>query len=233
MIRKFFAEEAAKLREMNFTDKRQYIWEYYKLHMFFAALILFIGGSLINVWFINPPKRDYFYIAWQGGHIDARVLENLEDRLNIIVDEEIQGRYRATVRSYVLSGEPTFDQALVTRFHALISVGAIHTTITSYAGVEEAAVHGLLLPVDYVMAEIAALDPVMYRVISDNVLHMTFTMEDGTEVTAAIAINLRYAPLLTELGFNTDDLYIGVITTSTNHYQTAKGLLVMFAEGSS
>lgn len=40
--------------EMNWQEKREHIWEYYKLHMAGAAAVLLLIGSLLNIYLINP-----------------------------------------------------------------------------------------------------------------------------------------------------------------------------------
>lgn len=40
--------------EMNFSEKMEHIWEYYKLHIGGALLGLLLIGSLLNIYLINP-----------------------------------------------------------------------------------------------------------------------------------------------------------------------------------
>lgn len=40
--------------EMNFSEKMEHIWEYYKLHIGGALLGLLLVGSLLNIYLINP-----------------------------------------------------------------------------------------------------------------------------------------------------------------------------------
>ena len=229
-MRKFFKEEGAKLKEMNFTDKRQYIWEYYKLHIFVIGFaIIFIGG-LINVWFINPPKRDYLYIAWQAWFVPPEQLEELSQRLNVIVEN--QERYQVSVRSYVLTGEPQMDQAIVTRFHAMLSVGDVHAIVIESATITEYAEVGMIMPVHELVDAVRDLSPALYNDITNRIRPVTYTPRDeDTPVTDMMAISLYGAPLLTELEIISTDLYLGVLVNTNHFYELAKILQVLFYEG--
>ena len=229
MIRKFFAEEGAKLKEMNFTEKRQYIWEYYKLQIFIFGIFVFIAGSLINSW-LNPPKRDYLYISWQGGIISMDSLNMLGDRLSIIVEDPEQ--YIVTVRSYELTGEPQMDQAIITRFHAMLSVGEIHAVITSSEAVREFAEFGIIIPITEVLAELEKLCRDAHGIVADRVFSFTFiSYHDGTVTSDAMAIDISGAPLLEELGLISNNIFLAAIVNTDRFYETAKALYVMFYEG--
>ena len=227
MSRNFFSTEAAKLKEMNFTEKRQYIWEYYKLHMLLVAAALFIIVNLINNWFINPPKRNYVYIAWQAGIVRPDDLDTLGQRLSII--PENQERYAVVVRSYYFTGDPQRDQAIATRLYAMLTLGDIHATITTSVGIAEFSAAGMIRPVDELLAAIQEQDPTLYDSISERILSVTFVPHDSdTPATSNMAVSLRDAPLLTELEFVTDDLYLAIISSAEHFYETAKVIRVIF-----
>ena len=229
MIRKFFAEEGAKLKEMNFTEKRQYIWEYYKLQIFIFGVVVFIAGSLINSW-LNPPKRDYLYISWQGGMVSMDSLNMLEGRLSIIVEDPEQ--YMVSVRSYELTGEPQMDQAIITRFHAMLSVGEIHAVITTSESIREFAEFGIIIPITEVLAELEKLCGYAYRIIADRVFSFTFTSyHDDTVTSDAMAVDISDAPLLEELRLISNDIYLAVVVNTDRFYELAKALYVMFYDG--
>jgi len=230
-MRKWFRTEMDKLKQMNFTDKRQYIWEYYKLHLFFIGLILFFIGYLINVWFINPPKRDYVYIAWQAQAVHPEHLNTLEDRLSIIL--EVPERYRISVNSYVLVGEPQMDQALVTRFFAMLHVGDIHAIMASRNEMIGSAYGGIIRPIYPVLDALEELNPDLHDYIAKRVAVFTYSPEEdpAAAVTSAMGISLNDAPLLRELGFFTEDLYLCLIINSSHYYELAKVLVELFRAG--
>ena len=231
-MRNFFRTEADKLKKMNFTDKRQYIWEYYKLHLLFIAVLLFFIGYMINIWFINPPKRDYLYIAWQAHMVAHDQLGALGDRLSVIVENP--ERYHVRVQSYALTGEPQMDQALITRFFAMMQVGELHAIITTGDEMLANAYGGLIKPIYPVMDALAEINPGLHDYISERLITLTFTPEvsardgEAETVTEVMSIDLNGVPLLDELGFWSEDLYFGLVISSDYYYQLAKALVVLF-----
>jgi len=229
MIRKFFSEEIGKLRKMDFAEKRWYIWAYYKFQMFLLALIVIVAGSFINHRWINPPMRDYVYIAWNAGLVPMEVLDNLGERLSIIVEDERQERYEAAVRSYMLTDDPQMNQALITRFHAMIQIGALDAMIMPLGYVHAHAEFGIIKPITDVMAYLQTIDPAIHDHIQERALFVNFNYMDTEEyIEDYMAISLQDSPLLTELGFNTSDMYIGIIITSPRPYEMAKALAAFF-----
>jgi len=227
MIKRFFSQEWAKLKEMNFTDKRQYIWEYYKAHIFMLGFAAFMIGSLINIWFINPPRQDYLYIAWQAGHVHTDRLDAMGEQLGIIIPAE--GRYRVTVQSYVLVNEPQVDEALIMRFSALITVGDLHATITSSQGILEGAELGLLGAPEAVLEIIREYDVDFYEYLNERLLYLTYTPWGEEDlVTESMALRIGGAPMFTEMGIMSDDLYLGIIVNSRQTDGIARAIKVMF-----
>ena len=225
-MREFFRTEAAKLREMNFTDKRQYIWEYYKLQIIAGVIILIIIGGLINTWFINPPKNNYLYITWQAGHLPSDILDSIAERLNIIVENT--DRYQVSVRSYVFTGDPQMDQGLVVRLQALLSIGDVHVTIMDRQELETNLNRGMIRPVDDLISEARNSNPALAELLYEKVEMFNIQYEDDTIVYEAMAINLQDAPLFTELEIITENLYLGIFVTSTRISETLKALAVIF-----
>jgi len=194
--------------------------------MLFGGILIFIVGSLINVWFINPPKREYLYIAWQAPHVPHIALEELSDRIGVILDNN--DRYQVSVRSYVLTDDVQMTQAIVTRFHALLSVGDIHAVISNRQGMQENAEFGLVRHPEEMMAVLRETNPPLYDIITERLLTITVELLDDDPVTDTKAIDISGAPLLVELGFTMDDLYIGFVANSQRYEQLARALAVIF-----
>ena len=234
MIRRFFKQEFAKLREMTFAEKRWYIWEYYKLQIIVLGFVMLFVGSMINR-ALNPPKQEYLYVAWLAGPAFHEDLENLARRLDIIVSEDPE-RYEVAVRSYFLTGDPQMDQAIITRFNALLSLGSIHVLLMSYDEVHINASFGTLGLIYDTMDALRELDRDMYDKLTDRQQAITyrlfdFIQENSPEVTETLVICLQDAPLLTELGFRTDDMYFGIVINANHPYESAKALIALFGGG--
>ena len=231
MIKSFFKTEWGKLREMSFKDKRQYIWEYYRIQMFVAAIIIFIVGSLINIWFINPPKSEYLHFAWLYPHLPHYQLSSLEHELNPIVGNP--DREEVVVISYVMSDNPEWNMAVSSRMFALLQIGAIDAFFVSGSEVEGLASEFFLQPVDDILHYAAQINPELHRLLYDRKKIVTFTQEISPgehtpEMTHAMAISLLDAPLLVRLNFDTSELYLGMLGNARRPYELAKALEIMF-----
>ena len=226
MIRQFFSREWAKLKEMTFEEKRWYIWEYYKLHIFILVLVLFIAGSIINN-IINPPRQDYLYVAWQADLVTTDMLENLSERLSVIVDDP--DNYAVSVRMYTLTDDPQMNMALITRFHAMLSLGEVHVLFTTGYDVYDFAEAGITAPLDEVLAIIRDTNPALYGAVYERLITITFTPEwEDEALTEIMGIHMGGSPLLAELGFISDDLYFGIVGNAHRPESTAELLRVFF-----
>jgi len=197
MIKTSFAAEKAKLKEMNFTEKRQYIWEYYKLHIIVIILLLVLIGSVINNVFINPPKQTYFYIAWLTQHEMPNHPEILAESLTIIVEDP--DRQIVLVSSYAITNNPELDIALQSRFFARLQSGDIDGYLLTEEAKNEILEDELVLPVHYIPG-------------------------DFPTDSSGLAVPLNGSALLAELGIRSDNLYFAVPVSAQNLDRIAKAL---------
>jgi len=226
MIKQFFRTEWSKLREMSFRDKRQYIWEYYRIQMFAAGIVIFIVGSMINIWFINPPKSEYLHFAWLYPHLPAEQLDSLANSINPIVGNP--EREQVVVVSYAMSDNPEWNMAMHTRFFALIQVGAIDSILVHGSEIEGLASEFFLQPVYDIIGYAAIINPELYQMIYDRKKIITFAQGEHPEATHAMAISLRDAPLFTRLHFDTSELYLTMLSNASRPYELAKALEIIF-----
>jgi len=221
MMREFFKTEFGKLREMSFKEKRQYIWEYYKLHIFGIAILIFIIGSLLNIWVFNPPKQEYIYIGWMSPTSDPFHPELLGESLSIIVENP--DRQRVGIASYALTGNQQMDMAIQTRFFATMQTAGFDAFLLTREALEEIAPEGFVRPIHEVISY-TTMD------FSDRIVVGTYiSVHDGIERTDAIAVSLRNSLLLNELGIESDNLYFAVVSNAQNFYRIAKALEVIFS----
>ena len=222
-MKEFFKVEWGKLREMSFKDKRQYIWEYYKLHLLGFAVAAFVLGSIINNVFINPPKYEYLYIAWAGIPAMPWILDELSQGLTVIVEDP--ERQTVFISDYSETGNPQMDMAVMTRFMALLQTASIDAFITTGGGIEELAEEGFIRPVHDILDAFAAINPTME--IGDRFLsiyhHPWYSEEPVSDV---LGISLAGSPFIEYFGISTDDMYLAVIGNATRFENIAKALEV-------
>jgi len=225
-LKHFFATEGAKLREMTFQEKRSYIWMYYKIQIIAAVFLIFMFGSLINTWFINPPKQEYLYIAWLGEFAMPTTLDNLADKLSVIVTDP--NRQAVAVTSYAETGDPQMDMALSARFFGRMQTESLDLVLLDYHELNGLASMGAFRPVRDI-AQATADNPVLYQKITERMVTITYVCSvSDVEITEMIAISLTGVPFLENLGLSTEDLFLTMIFNSENIYETAKAMEVIF-----
>jgi len=229
-MRNFFRTEWAKMKPMNFRDKRQYIWEYYKLQIIVLVIAIVAIIYTINNVFINPPKRDYLYLAWQGISVPFEPLGELGERLDAIIED--QDRYQVVVRSYLLTGDPQMDQAIVTRFFSVMHVGDLHGIFVTGPTLIALAEDGIIKPVHELLSYVNEIDPELYEHIAFRAPLISFVPtemnpNDYSIMVDNMGIDLYGSPLLEELGIPTSDLYFTIVSNSTRYYELAKALVFM------
>jgi len=226
-MKNFFRTEWAKLREMNFTDKRQYIWEYYKLHIFAFALVAFFVGSLVNSLFINPPKEEYLYIAWIGIPVHPQQLEMMGYELNTIVENP--QRQHVMIADYTMTDNPQINMALNTRFFALLQIGSLDFFLTTREGVEDLATEGFLQPMGETMSALAYLNPSVYSQVAQRLVTISFTPRDAeASRTDAMAISLAEIPFFESFYVHSENMYLSMVVNASRFEATAKALEVFF-----
>jgi len=224
-LKNFFKSERAKMREMSFVEKRWYIWEYYKLHLVAVIFVIGLIGYFINHVFINPPQRDYLYIAWVGPLVYQGSLNEIGENLGVIVNDPY--RERVLVTSYAFTDNPQMDSALQQRFFAMIQTGAIDLFLTPQQGAQELAEGELSRPMHEVMEYVAAISPALYQQISNRLLTITFEIEGHTH-TDVMAVSLANTPFFEYLGLNANELYLAVVMNTQNFDRIAKALEAIF-----
>jgi len=224
-MKNFFKNEWTKLREMTFAEKRQYIWEYYKIQIIAAVFVAFFIGSLINTWIINPPKNDYLYIAWLGPDISHALLGELGDSLSVIVSNP--DRERVFASSYAVTNNPQMDSGLQQRFAAMLHTGGIDIFMTTSVGVKELAENGFSRNMDNVMEYVATISPALYQQVANQLITITFE-HDGHTQTDIMAVSLAGTPLFEYLNIDANDLAIVAVANTRNFDRIAKALEAIF-----
>ena len=228
-MKNFFKSEWAKLKEMNFTDKRQYIWEYYKLHLLGIIVLMFILYSLLDAWVLNPNRENYLYIAWLGQRVPHHQLEHLGDILEEIVYDP--NRQMVFVSSYSPSENPEEHMAVQVRFVAMMQLNEFDAFLMHRSDVADVASEGFVRPVHSFLDYLAQHSPMLYNELSGRVFYVTYDPWDEsspTPVTNAMAFSMAGTPLLEYVGLSTSDLYLSIFLRTEKYYELTKALEVFF-----
>ncbi|MCL2355629.1 MAG: hypothetical protein FWC70_00545 [Defluviitaleaceae bacterium] len=215
-IKNHLKEERAKFAQMNFAEKRWYLWEYYKFHIAGVIFVLFLLGSLVNS-ILNPRPSEYLYIAWDGVSAMEFQLHELAEGLSVIAPDP--ARQAVFVTDFTTRGIRQHDDAMQMRFVAMLQMGAIDVLITTYDGVraavELAEDRRIIRNFDAVFEYFDATD------IHDRILFIN---------GQAAAISLYGSPVLDIYGIDSDDVFLCVIANSRRPYEIAKVLEVFLTE---
>ncbi|MCL1998123.1 MAG: hypothetical protein FWG65_05070 [Turicibacter sp.] len=205
-------KELEKLREMSLRQKLDYIWEYYKLHIIGTAIFASLAGMVINDMVINPPPTSALTIGWLVGNESDERLSELADVLEptIVGYNEI-----VSVVNFTLTNTFQLDIARQTLFAAMTTAAELDIIIGDLAvGGRDSE----RLPPD-VFKDLEAL---FYEagVSTEGLLFY-----DGV----AFAIALEKSPIFTELGFDYEGRYFGVIINSERDYAVLEAIRILWA----
>jgi hypothetical protein len=127
--------EGEKLKPMRFREKLDYIWEYYKIQIIIAVVVLiFIGTGVYNTW-INPPKAVVLSLAWLAGYEHTENLDALSARLIEILTDDPE-RQTVEIAMFADTGNPEYDVAMQQRFIAMLAARDIDIIIATREDVQ-------------------------------------------------------------------------------------------------
>lgn len=222
-------DEGAKLKEMNFSDKRAYIWEYYKLHIIGLLILVVMIGSLVNTWFINPPKKEFLYVAWMGGYVTDEQLQTLNEYLTreLVDDPENE---QIILSTFFMTEDPSYNMAVYNRLMAFVAAGQLDIFIMDDTMLSEMASVGYLADLTGLTAEIEKLGDAAF---ADQMAALVKTVEyqsdeDSQPVSGPMALNLTDCPLLNAMDIYTQDIYLGVVANTQKTDIIAQALRVMY-----
>ena len=223
--RRFGKTEWAKLKEMNFTQKRQYIWEYYRFPIVATIFLTFMSVT----WFWSQNPGEYLYMGWftTGAHDGTR--EELAEKLSLIAPNP--ERQRVTITSYAYTGNPQFDSASIQRFVAMIQAGLIDGIFAPYQGIREFAEGEFIQSMGRVMAEVRSICPELYQQVSGNLLSITYMTDFGEELTGNMAVSLADTALLNYMGVDASNLYMAPLFNTSHPQRLARALELIFTYG--
>ena len=220
--------EWAKLAPMSFTEKRQYIWEYYKLHIIVFLVVAFFTGSLINTLILNPPRQEYLYFVWIGPPVTSFVLEDFAEELNIIVENP--SRYVVRATNYNMQGlDPQMAMGLQARFVAQMQMRSLDLFMLTKEELYDFSSGGFILPIISFMEGLEQTSPAVYNALKERLTEITFFSEEqDIVITDFMAANMNGIRFFEKFDIQTDNLYLAVVINSERFERAARALEVIF-----
>jgi len=222
--------EIAKIREMTFKKKAEYIWEYYKIPIIAFVAILLMIGSLINIWFINPPATTTLLISWNASFAPDTAMTDLAAVLNYRIIDEKKNEKVEVISIWISEefGDPMMNMGNMQRLVAMVAAGSIDVFILNTELLEEYTEGGMIQPLEDILADVRARNPIVYNRIMDNTVKLPHESEDGRITEKIMGISVGDRPLLSDFTHFQQELFFAVVTNSSNLNNVAKALIVLF-----
>lgn len=226
--RKGLKHERAKLKTMNFREKREYIWEYYKIHIMVVLFLVFMFGSLINSWFINPPKKEYLQIAWISGYETQEHMDALARHLTEQLVEDPE-REEVLITSFTLSDDASYNNMMYQKLVAMVSSGQIDAFITDAEALKDMAAGGYFALLDETLAKLAEWNPTLSGHLTEQIVYADyFPDEDAPGENGAYGLPLMNCALFKTLGFYEQELFLSITVNSNKTDISARALQVLY-----
>ena len=223
-----FQLEVKKLREMSFKNKLEYIWEYYKIHIVALLIVLFIIGSLINAWFINPTPETALFISWNAGFTTDEQLTELAEVIQLQIIHEGAKEVVAIDRIFMNDEDPQMSMTSITQLVAMISAGVIDIFILDSVLLENYSLSTFIQPMDDILAEVKLANPTVYERIMGEAKYAEYSLEEDNVAVRLMGIGIGNTPLLMDLGFHEQELYFAASITAGNADNIARALILFF-----
>ena len=220
-------QEWLKMKQMGLQEKRQYIWDYYKLHLFGSLILLILAGSFVNAIFINPPERNFIYIAWVNPPVATGVLDAISDAL--VYQAEVPDRYTVRAASYSTYGaSPQVITALQTRFFAQMQLGELDLFVLTQDELLQFTENGWLIPMSQFLEWLGDSRPALRSAIEGRLAEVRFGEEGGVMSSDYVAASLSGLPFFEQLGISAEGLYIALAANTVRVGNIAIVLEVLF-----
>ena len=221
--------ESEKLREMNFKEKIEYIWEYYKYFIIGFVIAAAVTGSLLYSLVINPNPESALFISWHAGFATDEQLSDLKEYLeHHLVDE---GENEEVVISIFFFDETNPETIMMgyQRMAAMIAAGVIDLFTLDEEMLEHYSYNGFILPLEGVLAEIYRKSPDIYNRITEHTVYALYEVADNVFEERIVAITIGNNPLFTRLNFFEQKMFLSVATT-TGKIENAIEAIILFFE---
>jgi hypothetical protein len=217
-LKERYHNEMAKLRKMNFKQKREYIWEYFKFPIIMLGIALVVAGSIVYSAVFNPPKNTVLYIAWTSGYVLDDNLRYVNGALSEILLEN-PDKEEVVISPFYADEDPEYVMVQSYRTIAMLSTGEIDIFILEEKLAFDYHMAEFIDSMDELLSQVRVLSPGVYAQISEKTL-----TSDG----AVIGIDIKGCPLFNEAGIFEQELYFCLAITAGNRENAARALIALY-----
>ena len=220
--------EIAKLRQMSFKQKAEYIWEYYKIHIIGIGIFVILISLLLNAWVCNPRPNTVLFIAWSAGYITDEQISTLTDAVNERLIDDDKNETAEISLLLTNNADPASMMAYTTRLIAMLTMGEIDIFILN-SGLFEDYRSVYLRPMEDVLDQIKSIDVETYDRINDRVVYTISGSDDEQNgEDRAMGIDITDCPLFLEIGIINQELFFCIPVNSKNLDNVVSTLILFF-----
>lgn len=205
-------ERKTLFKELSFTEKISYIFEYYKFHFLTVAILTLIIGSFVY-FYIQNNYDSVCYIAVVDGKITG-----YDDRTDAITQGFTQylgidgKKQRAEIDyNYSLIVQPMDQEAEVSRskLYILSSTGSIDGFMANpeYITYFSTDIEPYFMDLTTILSQ-----QELSKIGEENIVY--YTKKDGTRIP--VAVNLQHTKIKSETNFTMDNPCYGVVVSAKN-----------------
>ena len=192
------------IKSMSNKKKVEYIWEYYKLHFIGVLAVIFIVASLIHG---QITSIDYvFNLTLIGNNVDENKKTDLESQLGRIVIKEGGQKKQAIIDVIPLEGSSkataSMSSVSTQKFIARVSVGEIDVVILKKSMFESYAKQGMFLGLENIK-----------ELNLQGIKNKKIEAVGSDNIKSVYAINAEDIKILKDMGFDTGNMVIGIISS--------------------
>jgi hypothetical protein len=221
-------KERDKLREMNFKEKLDHIWEYYKFFIIGFVAAVAVIWSLLYTIVINPSPDPALFISWHAGFALDEQIDDLKEFLEShLVAEDVNEEVVISVFFFDENNPETLMMGHQ-RTAAMIAAGLIDLFTLDDVMMELYSNSGFLLPLEGILAEISTRNPEVYTRINDYIVYASCEVEEEVFEERIVAITIGRNPLFLRLGFFEQEMYLSVSASSGNIEAVIETIILFF-----
>ncbi len=189
----------ADLKSMSKREKIEYIWDYYKIHIIAAIVIVAFIASFVHG---QLTKVDYVVnVTMIGNVLEESKVQSLEKRFTGLVVKEGEKRKQAFI-DVMPSDNFQLEPQMLQKFIVRVAAGEIDIVILDKSNFDNFVKQDMFLPLDSI-SEINLADIKQEKIEAS-----------GSSQKAIYAISVEGNKALESMGVNTKNKVIGIVASS-------------------
>lgn len=201
-------QERAKLKEMSFQDKLWYIWEYYKIHMLIAGILLFFLYVLGTIFYQKSFTTRLSCVVMNDRYSSISDYQGLAEGFKGRMGYKSKDRVDMDTSLYISfdnSGSNSeLDYASLAKITAIIASQDLDLMITSADAIEHYAANDGLLDLE------TTLPADLWELIKEDV----YKAPDSSGTVLSAAVNLKNSNFHQKAGTQMEEAYFCLISNS-------------------